>query len=117
MEPDCSPSELCTLRAAARPGLDWPEIQRAAIAVGAGECLTAGEERIAAVDELLSRSLRELVLLGELAALAGLPPLAELCRRPLERTTAGVVRCSTARSSPTDATTATASSAGATAWS
>ena len=80
------------MRAATRPGLDWPEIYRSALAAGSGECVPLHEERIAAVDELLSHSLRELLVLGELAALTSLPLLADTCRRPLERSTAGVVR-------------------------
>ena len=117
MESDRFPSALYTLRAATRPGLDWPEIYRSALAAGSGECVPVHEERIAAVDELLSHSLRELLVLGELAALTSrrcwpIPAGARSSAPP-----PGWCDCSISRSRRTGATTATASSAGARAWS
>jgi hypothetical protein len=91
MRPDGCPSRLYTLRAAAVPGIDWLQLYRRAVAAGCGEIVSTDEERVAASDELLSRSLRELTRLGELAAYAGCPvladarPRARLPRRRLAR--------------------------------
>jgi hypothetical protein len=92
MNADGSCSALSTLRAAARPRLDWPKLYRFAVAAGCCESVPVDEEGVAAVDELLSRSLPGLVMLGELAATASARPLAHSCRRELQLTTAGVVR-------------------------
>ena len=52
----------------------------------------ADDERIAAVDELLALTLRELALLGELSAFASVDPLAADARRPLASTCAALLR-------------------------
>jgi hypothetical protein len=92
MTHDCSSSRLYTLRDAAAPDINWPQLYRRAVAAGCCEIVSVGEERVAAADELVARSLRELVLLGELAAYASFPILADDCRRPLERTCAALLR-------------------------
>jgi hypothetical protein len=47
MESDCLPSELYGLRAATRPGLDWPKLYRFAVAAGCGETVPAAGVRAA----------------------------------------------------------------------
>jgi hypothetical protein len=92
MHPDDLANVLDSLRAATRPGLDWPALYRFAVAAGCGQCVSDDEERIAAVDELLSYALPELVVLGELAASACGHCADGSARRALQDTTAGVVR-------------------------
>jgi hypothetical protein len=92
MDPDCSRSQLYTLAGARKTSYDWPELYAHAVADECGQLMSREAERLCAVDELLARSPPELVLLGELAAYASLPRLAEGCRRPLQRTVAGLVR-------------------------
>ncbi|HEY6892235.1 MAG TPA: hypothetical protein VI300_30805 [Solirubrobacter sp.] len=92
MPSDPSVSDLYTLSRATARGIDWAELLARAVVDGRGEVLAPEEERLAAVDELLSRSPRELVLLGELAAFISFAPLAAECRRPLARVSAGLIR-------------------------
>jgi hypothetical protein len=91
MRSDLLPSGLDSLRAAARPGLDWPALYRFAVAAGCAQCVPADEERVAAVDELLGHALRELVALGQLASSARAQRPGRRHRRELRDTTAGVV--------------------------
>jgi hypothetical protein len=48
MDPDGYRDELCALRAATRPGLDWPKLYRFAVAAGCGESVPPDEEGFAA---------------------------------------------------------------------
>ncbi len=72
MPPEESLTDLYALRRAMRRDLDWPTLHRQAIADGCELAISRDEERIAAVDELLAATLRELVTLGELAGIAGI---------------------------------------------
>ncbi len=72
MPPDESLTDLFALRRVMRRDLDWEVLARQAIADGCDLAVSRDEERIAAVDELLAWSLRELVTLGELAGVAGI---------------------------------------------
>src|SRR3954468_15881272 len=92
MSAESHASSLYMLRRAAEPGIDWEALYHCAVAAGREETVALGEERLAATDELLVRSLREFVRLGELAAYASLAPLEGVCRRPPARTCAGVLR-------------------------
>jgi hypothetical protein len=89
-EPDAN--ALYMLRRATERGLDLEALYRCAVASGRDELVPAGEERVAGVDELLVRSLREFVLLGELAAFASFHWLESECRRPLARASARLLR-------------------------
>lgn len=92
MDCDDAPSDLYTFRHVAGAVLDWPQLYRQAVAAGCGATVHPDEERIAAVDELLALTLRELIVLAELSAFAAAESLAEEIRRPLAATCAALLR-------------------------
>jgi hypothetical protein len=87
-----APQRVYTLARVADAELDWPQLYARAVATGSGIALSLGEERVAADDELLSATPRELFILAELGAYASFPPLADDCRVPLQRTCAALIR-------------------------